>query len=84
MWIAPFNLGFAHSLGALVYLDEKVASIVITQSIKCILQERNSRSIIKTQLLYVQTSDSLDATVKLFTTWVAKVEHNQLLRPTSD
>ncbi len=34
MWIAYFNSHFEHSLGALVYSDEKVACIVITQSIK--------------------------------------------------
>ncbi len=50
MWIAHFNqrevdLYFKHSLGALVYVDEKVACIVITQSTKCFLEDRNSRSI---------------------------------------
>ncbi len=36
---------FECSLGALVYSDEKMARIVITQSIKCFLEERNSRNI---------------------------------------
>ncbi len=44
MWIAHLNSHFEHSLGALVYSDEKVAYIGITQSIKCFLEERNSRT----------------------------------------
>ncbi len=45
IWIAHFNSHFKHSLEALVYSHEKVACIVITQNIKCFLEERNFRSI---------------------------------------
>ncbi len=45
MWIAYFNSHFEHSLRALVYSNEKVTCIVIIQSIKCSLKERNSGSI---------------------------------------
>ncbi len=45
MWIAHFNQHKADShferpLGARVYADEKVACIIITQSIKCFLEEK--------------------------------------------
>ncbi len=50
MRIAHFNqceadLRFERSQGALVYTDEKVVCIVITQSIKCFREEKNFRSI---------------------------------------
>ncbi len=45
MWIAHFNLRIERSLKALEYSDENTACIVITQSIKCILEERNSKTI---------------------------------------
>ncbi len=45
MWIAHFNSCFERFLGVLVYSDEKVACIVITQNVKCFLEEGNSRSI---------------------------------------
>ncbi len=45
MWKVHFNFCFKRSLGALVYSDEKVVCIVITQSTKCFLEERNSGSI---------------------------------------
>ncbi len=45
MWIAHFNSHFERSVEALVYSNEKVVCTVITQSIKCFLEKRNSRSI---------------------------------------